>query len=323
MENNINELLDLSNRKLEQMSIEEKKKYYEALREYCSNLKKYSTKVTLVQKILAKTSANSRPFDLEILGKDNLVHDGALIMANHSNSHDPFVSIEALNSAHLPATFLASEEGLNKFYITLLKLDRATIINRFDKNVTKNGFYDFTSKLLNGDTCVIFGEGTWNMHPFKPMQNIKIGGAKSAAIARKPIIPTIYEYVEVPKIVKEEKDLYSKVVVKFGKPIEIDESKSLIEQTMMVQNEMVRMRKELWRELGTDRNCIEDVNPYIYINHTWLKKYGSLEIGVDSEREQKVLLSLDGKPVENEYYYDENGNFAPGFVPQKTLHKGF
>lgn len=104
------------------------------------------------------------------------------------------------------------------------------MINRMDKKSFCSGLYDLTGKLIHGDMCSIFGEGTWNLHPFKPMQNIKSGSVKAAAIAGKPIAPVIMEYIEVPENCLKERELYNKCVVEIGKPIFIDPQKSMIEQ---------------------------------------------------------------------------------------------
>ena len=104
--------------------------------------------------------------------------------------------------------------------------------------------YELTGKLLHGDTCVIFGEGTWNLHPYKPMQNIRIGGVKAAAIAGVPIVPVILEYVEVPGLCSREKDLYS------------------------------------------------------YVNHTWLKKFGTPLFAFDTQRERGFLFVKRGEVLE-------------------------
>ncbi len=45
------------------------------------------------------------------------------------------------------------------------------------------------------------------------MQQIKIGAAYISAISQTKIIPTIFEYVEVPDLVDKEKKIYIKNVL--------------------------------------------------------------------------------------------------------------
>ena len=172
---------------------------------------------------------------------------------------------------------------------------------------------------MNNTVGVFFGEGTWNLHPIKLMHDIKLGATKAAAISKKPIIPTIMEYIEYPYICDKESKLYKKCVIYFGKPIYIDEEKSLIEQNNEVQKTMESMRKSIWTQNDIKRDKLEDVNPIIYINHTWLKEYNGLANGYDASVEDRVLYSKDGTIPENEYYLDQYGNFVPGTIPKKCL----
>ena len=45
------------------------------------------------------------------------------------------------------------------------------------------------------------------------MQTIKVGGTQTAMIADTVVVPTIFEYVEIPDIVSKEKELYKKCIV--------------------------------------------------------------------------------------------------------------
>lgn len=317
-----NKLSSLSNHDLEMMSNSEKIKYFEDLREYCLSIgKNYKTNITTTQQIMAKVGFIFRNFDYEILGEEKLPKDGCIVMCNHSNTHDAFTCAEILYKMGVPTTFLAEIKGLSPVELFLFKSARSSMIDRTSRESSTVGLLDLSKKLCLGDTCVIFGEGTWNLHPFKPMQNIRIGGVKAAAISKKPIVPVIFEYVEVPNLVSKEKDLYSKCIVKVGEPIEIDPAISLVEQTKKIQSIMEFMRKEIWIETGTYRESIEDINPSIYVNHTWLKKYGTPLFDYDSEGENQLLFSKNNGLVENEYFIDENGIFRPGIIPKKQKVK--
>ena len=52
----IEQLLMLPNREVEKMSIEQKKEYYSRLREYCESLKLGKANITIVQKIIRKST---------------------------------------------------------------------------------------------------------------------------------------------------------------------------------------------------------------------------------------------------------------------------
>ncbi len=315
----IDELLTISNRDFELMTSEKKKLYYSQLRDYCYNLGRSKPKISIGQKLIEKYNPKIRKFDYEFEGIENIPADGAILAINHSNSHDIINVYEILTNLGLNSSILLTSEGLNPLVLSLFKNANATIINRFDKQKSSNGVYELSNKVLNDCIGVVFSEGTWNLHPIKPMQNIRIGAAKIAAITQKPVLPTIMEYIEVPTLCEKEAELYKKCVIHFGEPIVIDEESSLVTQTLLIQNCMENMRKEIWSSNGIIRDSLADINPILYINHTWLKEYDGLADGFDADVENRVFYSKDGTPPENEYYINECGEFVPGTIPKKSL----
>ena len=298
----------------------DRKKYYLMLRDYCESLGTHSTKVTGVQKIISKLAPNMREFDIEVRGEENLKYDGAIILSNHSNSHDVFVDMEVFSAFQLPATYFAEKKGLSVIERKLFEGARATMIDRLDKESSNIGLYDFTGKMMNGDNGIICGESTWNLHPTRPMQRIKPGATKVGAISGKPIIPEIKEYIEVPYLCEKEKDMFKKCVIVFGKPIYIRSDASLIQQTAMLQGIMEEMRRALWKEFGIKRDSLSDIDPQLYVNHTGLKVYGG-KGQFDYDREKKCLSVARGEEPEFMYTIDEEGNFVPGELTRDTLNK--
>lgn len=155
------------------------------------------------------------------------------------------------------------------------------------------------------------GEATWNLHPLLPMQKIKAGAVQVSLITGKPIVPVIMEYVEVPEKCKKEKDLYSKCIVVVGEPIYSAVDKDIFIQAEAVQSVMERMRRELWTELGIKRDCIDDIDKELYLNHLYLKKYKAFGFKYNSEHESKFLLLS-----ENEYCLNDDGKFTPGILKE-------
>lgn len=316
---NIEELLKTKNSEFEMMTPEEKKAYFNKLRNYCYSLKKIKPKISMGQRLIERYNPKIRKFDYEFDGIENIPDDGAILVINHSNSHDIINVYEFLTSFGLDSSVLLTSEGLNPAVLNLFKSANATIIDRFDKTKSMNGVYQLSNKVLNQCIGVIFSEGTWNLHPIKPMQNIRIGAAKVSAITKKPIIPTIMEYIEIPTLCDKESKLYKKCIIHFGKPILIDEENSLITQTLQIQKRMEDMRREIWILNDIKRDKMEDINPILYINHTWLKEYDGLANGFDANTENRAIYSKDGILPENEYYINEYGEFVPGTIPKKSL----
>ena len=307
----------LTDAEIAKLSVNEKKRYYNELREYTLGLKTSKVK-TLGQNLISKLCPSLRSYDLEIIGEENLpTNDSAIIMCNHSNSHDFFTSCEAFSRLSLPVTVFAASDDLSRLSNSLFAFANATLVDRDSDNSKLKGTFEFAGKILAGNYGVIFGESTWNLHPNRVMQNLKKDASKVASMTGKVIIPAIFEYVEIPDLCLKECELYTKCIVKFGKPVEIKLDKDLVSQTAEIENIMISMRMELWEKLGIISDKNQKNNPIRYVNHTWLKKFGGLGFNYDSESEFKYLLFKDGQKRENEYHLNEFGSFVPG-VTQKS-----
>ena len=243
--------------------------------------------------------------------------DQAIFLCNHSTAHDIFSMYNIMERLKRNTTVMVATDCLNPFSIATFKLADATFLDRNSKKSANNSIVLASSKVLNGKNLVIFGEATWNLHPFKLMHDIKKGGAMISAITSVPVVPTILEYIEVPRLCDKELDLYKKIVVRFGKPKSISSSDDIIAKTLEIQTEMEQMRKEIWQDNGVDRNSLSDIEPTIYINHTYQKKYKAFGFTYDSLKEEKFLRSNDNSRIENEYCLDENNLLVPGTTYKK------
>ena len=308
----------LSVKDISKLSIEDREKYYEAVREYCASLKVNIESKKICKRIISQLAPNLRNYKLDIFGESNIPSDdSAVFICNHSNSHDFFTVHESFGKLNRTVSPFGASDCLDFLSLQMFKLGDVTLIDRNDKKSTLDGLMTFTQKITEGEDGIIFGEGTWNLNPVKPMQGIRTGGVQAAAISKKVIIPTIFEYVEVPDIVDKEKDLYSRCIIEYGKPIIVKQDDDIIEKTKLVQSTMEEMRKELWKKLGIDRNSLDDVNKEVYLNHTYNKKFNAFGFEYDSAYESQFLAKDENGNVENEYTLDENGKFVPGVTRRK------
>lgn len=291
----------------ESWSVQNKKLYYGLLRNECLRRKQ---KPTGCSWLIAKLAPLLRNFPIEIRGTENIPEDTTVVfVGNHSNSHDFFIIKEVFSRIKRAVTPLAAWDGLSLISRTAFYLGNVTFIERSNKDSIENGILKFCSKILNGNDGFILGEATWNLHPFLPMQKVKAGVVQTSLITGKPIIPVIIEYVEVPKFCKKEKELYSRCVVKFGKPIFTMIEDNIFAQAENVQKIMELMRRELWIEFGIIRDNFGDLDKEIYLNHLYLKKFMAFGFKYDSEQESKFLLNK-----ENEFIVDSMENFVPGIL---------
>ncbi len=213
------ELILRSFKEVENLDVSEKNTYYNHLRDFCSTR---NIKANGCDMLISLIASLLRNFPIEIRGEGNIpANTEAVYVGNHSNSHDIFVVKEAFMRINKSVTPLAAWDGLNFLSRFLFYMGNITFLERTYKESTENGILDFCSKILNGTNGLIMGEATWNLHPIKPMQKVKAGVVQTALITGKPVVPMIIEYIEVPKICKKEKELYSKCIVWFGKPIHV------------------------------------------------------------------------------------------------------
>lgn len=149
------------------------------------------------------------------------------------------------------------------------------------------------------------------------MLPIKVGGTQTALIANTVVIPTVFEYVEVPDIVSKEKELYKRCIVSFGKPIMVKIEDNIFEKTKEIQGTLASMRLELWKKLNINKSNIDEINKEVYLNHTYLKKFEALGFEYNAEHEFQFLMKNKNGQYENEYHLDENGNFVPGITHKR------
>lgn len=312
----INEILSV--KQLDSLSIEDKERYYKLLREYCETLKVDIESKKISKKIISLLAPHLRNYKLEIYGEENIPkNDSAVFVCNHSNSHDFFTLHETFDQLGRNVTPFGASDCLNFLSLQMFKLGDVTLIDRNDRESSLNGLMKFTEKIVEGEDGIIFGEGTWNLHPVKPMQGIRTGAVQTAAISKKVIIPTLFEYVEVPDIVNKESELYSRCIVEFGKPIVVNIDDNIIEKTKLLQSTLEEMRLNLWKKLGINKNSLNDINKEIYLNHTYNKKFDAVGFEYDSEYESQYLAKDKNEKVENEFTLNENGEFVPGVTHKR------
>lgn len=314
----------LSSKELDNLSISERKEYYNKLREECVNLK--DAQPHIGQGIIKNVYPFLRSYKLEFEGVENIPKDSnVLFIANHSNSHDIFTAYEVLSALQRRGSVMVATDCLNPVTTQIFNVSDATLLDRRIKEERQNSVFKMSHKMLCGIDGFIFGESTWNLHPIRAMHNIKQGGAIISAITQDPIVPTIFEYVEEDGFLKSESDLYTKCIIRFNKPIVIDYGTSLITQTNGVRDNMIDMRTNIWNDNNIHRSNIDDIDPLVYVNHTYIKKFKALGFTYDSQKEQEFLLFLNGELKDNEYTIDNEGNFVPGITQKdsklkKVLH---
>lgn len=301
---------------VEKLPIYEKKQYYEDLRSKCILLK--NSQVGFGQDLIKRVYPLIRNYKIEIQGEENIPKDSnVLFVANHSNSHDIFTAYEVFSMLQRRGSVMVATDCLNPITTQLFNFSNATLLDRNSRNERNDSILLLSKKIIEGKDGLIFGEGTWNIHPILQMHNIKNGAAKISIIAEVPIVPVIFEYIEKNEMVSLESELYDKCIIRFGRPIMINNSDLLSSQSNGIKEKMSAIRRQIWNDYNIIKGNIRDIDPIMYVNHTYAKKFKSFGFTYDSRLEQEFLLFLDNEPKENEYTINEYGEFVPGITEKK------
>ena len=299
------------------LSIREQKDYYEDLRAQCLLLK--NNQLHFGQNAIKTIYPFLRSYQIEIQGEENVPRDSnVLFVANHSNSHDIFTAYELFSKLERKGSVMVATDCLNPLTTQIFKASDATLLDRRVKKDRGNSILQLSNKLLSGKDGLIFGEGTWNLHPTLPMHNIQNGAAKVSIITQIPIVPVIIEYIEKNEFVKSDGALYAKCVIRFGKPIMIDANNTLPMQSQIIKMAMSDIRETIWKDYNIQRESIENIDPRMYINHTYAKKFKAFGFTYDSKMEQNYLLFLGNVLRENEYTLNSKGEFVPGITEKSS-----
>lgn len=311
----LNNKVDLSN-----LNLSEKKEYFEMLKKQCLAIK--SNQLSIGQGLISNIYPILRSYKLEIQGEENIPSDSnVLFVANHSNSHDIFTAYEMFSMLERHGSVMVATDCLSPIATQLFRISNATLLDRRVKEDRSQAVLNLSNKILNGFDGLIFGEGTWNLHPYKTMQNIQNGAGKISLITQVPIIPTIIEYIEKEELVSSDSQLFSKCIIRFGKPIMINLSDPLSLQSSIIKKEMCRIREQIWSDYNIKKGNVEIVDPQMYLNHTYAKKFKAFGFTFNSEAEQEFLYFKDDELKENEYTLDENGILKPGITIKNKLIK--
>ncbi len=302
----------LSNNELMSLSNDDRTKYYNSLRRLSLASENFKNKRSSAgRKLVTSLNPLMKDYEFEPIGIDNIPKNTpVLFVSNHSNSHNILDAVEFCSKFIGEVSVMVASDDLTLSTRVLFDSCNAVLFDRRDKIESSQSVFEMANKIIcKGMNGWIFSEATWNLHPVRLIQDLKIGAILIAAITGCPIIPTVLEYVEVDDPVSCEKELYEKCIVKFCYPYFVSRDRSLVEQIQELQRIMESARARVTKS----KLFIDDVNPLVYLNHVFFKKYG-FAFNYDSAAEAKFLFSKDGLPVDNEYRLNENGILVPGIT---------
>ena len=81
---------------------------------------------------------------------------------------------------------------------------------------------------------------------------------------------------------------------------------------------MKEIRTGIWRDYQIVKDNIYDIDPKMYVNHTFVKKFKALGFTYDSNLEKQFLLFLGNEERNNEYTINEKNVLVPG-ITEKNI----
>lgn len=305
----------LSAREEDKLSLEDKKKYYENLREYVLNRKLTNTTrgaYTIAPKLKGVTNKLASALTRKVFTK-NAIHicdgqefipDSPCIFAyTHQGILDNFIWIPYIKQHAL----LLHGAEVNKL-LWNAQLNTGLIgVKKEDKENNHNAKLDMIYALLKGKSITYFPEGTWCMSPNKLHLPLSYGFLDTARKANVPVVPGVFEFTYDTT---SEKEKIIKTHVRYGKPIYITLEDDILEKLEEYKESISTMRYELLEEKGLyDRNTITNSD---YINY--LKGcYKNLKLGkLDTDKERRNIFGANSDFYLfhhiNDIPYDKDGN---------------
>lgn len=186
---------------------------------------------------LSNKLIHSTRMELEVRGDENLPHEGpVLYVATHKSVFDIVILLSIIND---PVIFVGKQEVqkmpfVNKWFDAL----GCIYIDREDMRKALQSILEGIKELNNGQSIVLFPEGTRNMS--NEIRDFKEGGFKLASKTKVPIIPIALS--NTYKIFEEKKRIQkTKVIVNIGSPIQTkDLSKEELAHLPQIVQEVVK-----------------------------------------------------------------------------------
>lgn len=275
------------------LSREELINYYVKLREYYKNEQNNQKLLGLkkaIHPILLQVMKTVLNKDLIIFNKEMPKIEGPVIYAvNHTNCHDvPAISQVIQN--HM--CILAGAENLRFIDKTLFNLNGVVFVNRDNKNSKHSSKEEVIKVILNGNSLLIFPEGTWNISENKPMLPLNWGIVEIAQKTDVPVIPIALEYQG------------DKYFANIGDPIYFDIKEDKKEGITKLRDALSTLRWEIWEEYNHDLRenvSINDFNQKVKANYDEYEK-------MDRNYEKSLILK-DGPTAEEAFQHLKTINY--------------
>ena len=247
----------LTGKEESKLSEEDKKVYYQKLREYCVNRKLTNTTIgatVIAPKLKKVTNLIARKLCNVIAGGGiKVVTDGianipqkpVIFVTTHQGILDNFVWI-----IDCPQHALVVHSAETNRALLLAQLNTGLILVTKKKEKWQsrvNAKFDMMTLLLKKHSIIIFPETAWNLSPNRLHLPINWGFLDIAQKTGVPVVPMVMEYTYDTS---RDKEKITYIHIRYGEPIEVTENDSLVDKLEEYKEKISTIRWELIEEKG-------------------------------------------------------------------------
>lgn len=278
------------------LTVDQKKQYYEDLKQYLVNLdnrfidEQYTKLCDFLNPHIKNLVERVKGYELIIDNTTNIPNSPVIFASSHQNFYDHFNMILSsptnsifLNNKNIPlATKLA------------LMVNGVVFVDRTDAESKFNSKISLMKHIVNGKSIIIFPEGTYNCSPNRLILPLHTGAADIAKKMEVPIIPIVQEYF-FDESRLDGKNRVVKCILRFGEPFYVCHKDDIKSKTLDLRDELATLRYSIMDEKGLYSRKI--ITPDEYIN--------SVKIMLRTYKQQKVDYKTEEEAIygSNEEFY--------------------
>lgn len=195
--------------------------------------------------LILKTLHTLQGYEIIYLNKEYPISSNAIYAFNHSCCLDAPVASEVIKRHCYIMVGVQNLKIIDRLFFAMNGVIWVDRHNAKSRN-------DATGKMCNlleaGKNIMYFPEGTWNLHPAKPMLPMYWGGIDIARKTKCPIVPVCMEY-------------YGKrVYVKFGNPITVQPEHDKQKKFEELTEAFATLKWEIWEQFPIIKHGSNDVD---------------------------------------------------------------
>lgn len=203
----------------------------------------------------------------------NLDKKCALYVTNHSCRYDIPFACEIIGHR---SNVLVGKQRLDFIDRLCFILNGVIWVDRHSSNDKKRAVQRMQELLSQGESILMFPEGTWNLEPSKPMLPMYWGCIDIARCTNVPIVPFVLEY--------KDKDCY----VKFGAPIYVKETDEKSIKFEKLTETMATLKWEIWEEFPITKRQEVDLIEWEREKVARIKAYPKLDYEYEMSCVRKI-----------------------------------